>query len=314
MTYAAVGISAGIGAGSSFLSNKQSAKASKKAAREAFDRGLLSYRPVDEALQGSFLPGVQELVDQGTGGIYQDTRLAGEDQYIGAGQDQLLRAGQQFENRGDSLYDSLQGFINYDPNSPQNAARQRLLGNQITQQFTQGIQPGIEDLGTSSGQFGGNQQNIALGAASQGLANAVGASQLGMMEGDRERAMRALGMAPQIANMGLVQGNLTEGIGNRRTMRDQLELEDEIQQFNAPRNADLQVLQEQQGLLAPFHSTSGAPAAQPVNYSNPLTSGLGAGLTMYDLLSRYNQPGGAINTSAGVPADTSNAAMFNQIG
>jgi hypothetical protein len=233
------------------------------------------YAPALEEVNRTLLPKITQFSDLDTTGIFTGSRLGDLNAQETIGQDQLLNAGAQFDARGDQAYQGLQGFLNNDASSVQNQLQRSNLGNRITQQFTQGIQPGIEDLGTASGQFGGNQQNIALGAASQGLANAIGQSELGMLNADRDRQLKAIGMAPGLAQMGLVQGGLTNAVGQQRTLRAQLGLEDEIQDSEGERNAGLRAIQELSGVLNPTVNFGGTASETRSGEEHSVTTGTG---------------------------------------
>jgi hypothetical protein len=266
------------------------------------------FQPAVDNLQNSFFPNVEAYNSSfGNGaGLYGGSVLAGQDQNLTDAQNSQLNLSGRIDGQLRGVNNTLQGFLNPDPNSAQNTLQRNLLGQRITQQFTQGIQPGIEDLGTSSGQFGGNQQNIALGAASQGLANAVGQSELGLMNADQDRAFQAMIASPGLIQSQLLPSQIQGDVGLQRSGRNQQELLDQIQQFESPRRNEFQGLLEQQGLVLP---TLGAQ-----------NSSTGSGSTYQDLVgygkgnTGTSAVGGAISGALGGAATGFTASGGNPIG
>lgn len=236
------------------------------------------WKPAMKEFKQSVLPTVQEwgsLYGQGQD-IYTGTRLAEEDPLVGMGQDEALMLASLFGNQYAGLTDTLEGFLDYDPNSVQNQASRDALSANINAIFNESIRPGIEDRGTFAGQFGGPQSSIAMGAATAPLSRAIADAEVGLMNADRNRAMQALGLAPSIYSQQFLPAEIMQSIGMQRTGREQMELEDEIQMSEAERNALTRSIQEQTGLLMPLanlaQTTSTSTSQSPLS----VAAGLGA--------------------------------------
>jgi len=239
------------------------------------------WNPVMQRLEGSVLPRVDQFNRQfgGGQGIYQGSRLAPEDALVAQSQNQLLQAAGTYADRSTNLNNTIQGFLNYDPNSPQNQAARDALRANVQNQFNTSIRPGIEDMGTFSGQYGGNQQSIALGAATEPLSRAMADAEVNLMNADRDRAMQAAGMAPSAMGTGFTQGAMTGNIGDQRSARAQLGLEDKMQIFEAPRNAKLRSILEMQGLLSPLASLATSGSNTQAGYNNQANNNSGVSST-----------------------------------
>ena len=212
------------------------------------------WQPAMQGIEQNVLPGVNQYAqDYGQGeGLWSGSQLGQEDQWVRQGQNAQMLQGQQFGSQIDNAINSLEGFIDYDPNSVQNMAQREALGNNISAQFNNSIRPGIEDRGTGAGQFGGNQQSLAMGAATQPLGRAIADSESQMMNADKNRGLQATGMLPGMAQQQFVPGAMMEQFGNQRTQRGQLDQMDMIQQYEAERNNRLRSQAELQGLYTPL--------------------------------------------------------------
>lgn len=227
------------------------------------------WKPALDQIKSDVLPGIADYSKQygGGEGIYQGSVLADQNPLIGQGQENLLATAGKMGGQLDNVMGTLEGFLNYDPNSYQNQAQRDALGSNISALFNQSIRPGIEDRGTGVGQFGGNQQSLALGAATQPLSRAIADSEVSMMNADKNRAFEAMGAAPGLISSQLMPGQIQSDIGSQRTQRSQQELADQIQQMEAPRRAQLQSLLEQSGLLTQLSgmgSSTSTPGASPL--------------------------------------------------
>ena len=212
------------------------------------------WEPVMNAIEQDVLPGISEYNAKfGEGqGLWADSQLADQNALIGKAQDKQLDLATLLEGQFGNLTNTLEGFLDYDPNSTQNVASRDALNANVQAAFNESIRPGIEDRFTFSGQFGGPQQNNAIGAATAPLSRALASGEVDLMQGDRNRAMQAMGMAPSMYATQLIPSQIMGNIGEQRTDRSQLELADEIQQFEAPRRNQLQSLLEASGLLSPL--------------------------------------------------------------
>lgn len=249
------------------------------------------WKPAMRDVKDDLLPRVSDFnANYGSGeGLYEGSRLADQNEWVTSGQRRLGNAAVQYGEDIDNLSGSIQGFIDYDPNSPQNVARRDAMSANVNNAFNQTIQPGIQDQFTMSGQYGGYQQQNALGAATEPLSRALADSEVQMMEGDRDRALQAAGMAPGIYSQSFVPGQVIGGIGQERTNRAQADLQDYIQQSEAGRNNKYRSISEVGGLLTPLvgleQNTQGV---QEGGSGNPLQSIMGIasmGLGAYGALS-----------------------------
>jgi hypothetical protein len=216
------------------------------------------WKPALDGVENNYLPRAQNYSDNyGDGqGLYSGSILADQDPNIRRGQEMALRGGDVAGGLSDTANRAWQGFIDYDPNSVQNQASRDALRANASAQFNEVIRPGVEDLGTSSGQFGGNQQNLALGAATAPLSRAIADNEYGLMDADRERAMRAIGMTGEMQNNSLFSSQIVGDVGQQRQRRGQQERLDEIQQYEAPRRNSYQSALEVGGLYSPFVGAS----------------------------------------------------------
>ena len=271
-----------------------------------------------QALQGS-----QNIYDQGTGGIFQGSQLAGQNQLVGQGQNQQLDYANQLAGTTNQNNQALSGLVGNDAQAlinqagPQLDLTSNLQGDPMFQkqieaalanantQFGRGSQ-GIFQQGTGAGQFGssevgeslglfggevnrnlqnsivqaglGNQQNTLAG---QQLALQQQGMNVNALQQGQQTALQALGLAPQQAQLGLLPSQIQQDIGNQRTQRSQQELQNDIQQFNAPRQAQMQNQAEFQNFLAsnPLMGESTSTNTQ-VTEGNALQSALGAAATI----------------------------------
>ena len=258
------------------------------------------WKPAMKEFKNSVLPSVQEWNDlYGSGqGIYTGSTLAAEDPLFTQGQEAALAAAGNYTDQYSSLLETLEGFLNYDPNSAANVAARDALNQNVNAAFNYSIRPGIENRGTFSGQFGGPQQNIALGAATEPLSRALADSEVGLMNADRNRALQAMSMAPSLYAGQFLPSDLMQQIGAQRTFRDQAELEDYIQMYEAERNAGKQGIAESTSMLLPLAglatTTSTDTSQSPLSIAAGLgATYLGAGGTVPDMGSLFGSGGGS---------------------
>jgi hypothetical protein len=211
-----------------------------------------------DQINNSLIPGIEDYSENyGNGeGLYSGSILADQDPLIRQAQGQALGQRDTVSGLSDSANTAFQGFLDYDPNSATNQMARDAFGAEVRSQFDETIRPGIEDIGTSSGQFGGNQQNLALGSASAPLSRAIASNEARLAEGDRGRAFDALRLTGQMQDNSLLSSQITGDVGQQRTVRGQQELTDDIQMGEAERRNQLQSLLEQSGLLGPLANSS----------------------------------------------------------
>lgn len=259
------------------------------------------FRPATRAVRNTLLPGIQTFADDfGAGqGLYGGSVVADEDDNVTAGRQVMLSQLPGLQEMFGGAAASLEGFIDPNPENFLNTARREALGNNISAIFNQSIRPGIEDRGTFSGQFGGPQQAIALGAATEPLSRAIADAEVNLMTGDANRALQAIGMAPSIFASTLMPGQFQADIGRDITARDQLELEDYIQQFEAERRNRLRGLSDVSGLLTPL---TGLSTTQSAPGANPLQGALGGALAGSQIGSAIPGLGTALGAGLGALA------------
>jgi len=193
------------------------------------------------------------IYNQGTAGIYQGTRLADENSLIKESQDQLLRQyaeGGDLNNLISQGQSQFQNYLNAGDleNNPMFQRQLEGILDQANVSFQRGAVPLMQQA-SAAGQFGGSEGQEGLGLlggeinrnTQQALTNAaLGQQQLGF---------KAQTLLPQQLQMGMMGANVMEDIGRQRTARGQAELLDEIQMYEAGRNAQLQNLQDYYAFL-----------------------------------------------------------------
>ena len=227
------------------------------------------WKPALDSIKENVLPGINDFASEyaGGNGLWEGGALNPLDPLVTQAQNSQLDMIPGLEQAFGGVTDTLQGFLDYDPNSAQNVARRGALTDNVTTMFNESIRPGIEDRGTFSGQFGTPQGEIALGRATDGLSRSLSDAEVSIMEGDRNRAFQAMGMAPSILSSTLMPSQIMGDIGTQRTQRGQQELLDEIFQYEQPRNNELRHLAETSGLLSPLtglSTTVSAPGGSPL--------------------------------------------------
>lgn len=238
---------AAIGAGASLLGGGQDGP------------DLQPWKPIGQNLKKNFFPGTQDYYDQyGQGeGLWSGSELGGLDSNVTRAQNQMLGLAPQMQQQLAGLSGTLEGFLDYDPNSATNQAQREAFQAQAMNNFNTNLRPAVEDRATFSGQFGGPQSALALGRAGGDTMRDINSFEAQMMEADKARAMQAMGLAPGIINAQLLPSQMIGQVGEQRTARNQLEQLDEIQQYEAPRNNQLQSLMEYQNFMAPFSGLGG---------------------------------------------------------
>jgi hypothetical protein len=255
------------------------------------------FKPVMNRIKSDLLPAGDAFFNEfGAGqGLFEGSRLAPEDELVRAGQDRALGLVPGMADQFTGLQDVLGGFL-AGPESA-GAGQLREAARQEAQRgFNRAIGSTVQGQVGGSGQGGSRQAALALGAASSPFSTGLIGLEGQLRNAQMNNQMRALGMAPGIIGSQLLPGQIEEGVGQQRSAREQLELQDQIQEFEAPRANQLRGLLEQQGFLTPMagleQTTSidsggggllgalkgglGAAAeAHGLGMSNPWTAGLG---------------------------------------
>jgi len=197
--------------------------------------------------------GAQSLYGQGTEGIYQGSLLAPQDQLIQDAQNAqlgLVEQGGDIYNTIQQQQDAFRGLLNAgNINDPLVQRQIEQLGQLVGDQFNRNIMPGINQGATAAGQYGSSRQGVAQGIAAGDAANAISRGATAALLGGQQLALGAQGMAPQSIGLGFLPAFTQQDIGNQRTQLSQQQLMDQVQQFNAGRNAELQNLSEFTNLL-----------------------------------------------------------------
>ncbi|MDC1406060.1 hypothetical protein N8314_00735 [Akkermansiaceae bacterium] len=197
--------------------------------------------------------GANTLYNQGTAGIYQGTRLADQDANIMQAQEEQLRlAGQDgsLRNMVNQQQQAFSGLLG--AGDINNALTQRQIGDladTVGENFNRVIMPSINQGATGAGQFGSSRQGVAQGIAAGDAANAISRGATQALLGGQNIAMQAQGNAANSIGLGLLPSQIQQDVGQQRTNLSQNQLNDNIQQFNAPRQAELQNLQQFNQLL-----------------------------------------------------------------
>ena len=264
MTWGAVG-GAAISVGGSMLSGSKDSP------------DLQPWARVGEGMKRNYFPRVNEFADQyGADSLYTGTGLADQHHAVPVAQRQQLDLTGRWNEQIRGAADSIEGFIDYDPNSPVNQARRNAFSDQAMTNFNRNVRPAIEDRSTFSGQFGGPQSALAVGAAAGDTMQDINMFEANMMEADRQRALQATGMAPSLFAAQQQPLMNKEAIGNRITDRRQQELTDQIMQHNQPyMNAQQNIMD----IAAMYNPFSGLGYQGTVGGSDPAQAAV-AGATL----------------------------------
>ena len=197
--------------------------------------------------------GAQSLYSQGTSGIYQGGRLAEQDALIRQSQEEQLQLsgqGGDLRNMVGQQQNAYSGLLG--AGDINNSLTQRQIGDladTVGENFNRVIMPSINQGATGAGQFGSSRQGVAQGIAAGDAANAISRGATQALLGGQQTALQAQSLAPSSIGLGLLPSQVQQDVGNQRTDLAQNELNDDIQQFNAPRQAELQNLQQFNQLL-----------------------------------------------------------------
>ena len=253
-----------------------------------------------QELQGA----ASDFFNQGTSGIYQGTRLAEYNPLIEQGEQQGLDywsqggAGQQMTNNAMQSYNQLLGAGDYD--NPFLREQIESLTGQATGDFLRNVAPRLDQGATAAGQFGSSRAGVAEGIAMGDTQQAISQGTINALLGGQQLALQANGMLPQMQMAGNAGADYMSRIGGQRTLRDQARLEDEIQMFEAPRNAELMNMQQYAGLMNSNPLMNEQTQIQTAPESDPWAQALGLGLTGASMFAT----GGALNpaTMGGIGA------------
>ena len=247
---------------------------------------------LSEELRGSSvnaLTSAENLYNQGTSGIYQGSQLADENALIGQAQQGLMN---QYGADG-----ALSGLVNTGTGQLQNMLMSGdLENNSVFQQQMadilgeSGVQFGRQAVplmqrASAAGQYGGSEGMEGLGLLGGEIDRNTQQALTKAALGQQQIALQAQGLIPAALQAGERGYDVMGQIGGQRAFRSQQELQDQINQFNAPRNAEMQNLQQFYSFLGSnpltAESNSSGTETQTVkNASDPFGAVLGAGLAI----------------------------------
>lgn len=234
------------------------------------------------------LEGAENLYNLGTEGIYQGTQLTAENPLIAAGQEMLLNQYSDGPLAGllDTGQQQLQNYLTAGDlnNNPVFQMQMEDILNQASTAFERGSVP-LFQKGTAAGQYGGSETGEGLGLLGGEIDRNTQQALVKSALGQQQIGLEAQRLLPMALQLGEREGMLMSDIGNQRTIRSQQELMDQINMFNAPRDANLRNLSEFYSFLgsSPLLGEStmtGTQTATTETSANPFTSLLGAGLAV----------------------------------
>ena len=196
------------------------------------------------------LGGSRELFQQGTGGIFQGGRLAEQDPLTLQAQQAALEAGRGLQPAIAQQQEAFRGLLGAgNINDPLIQRQLADLADVVGEQFGRTVLPQIGQGGTQAGQFGSSRQGIAEGLAAGEAARAISRGATQALLGGQQVGLQAQQLAPQAFGTAFLPSDVVSQVGAQRGTRAQQELLDQIQQFEAPRRAQLESLQQFASLL-----------------------------------------------------------------
>ena len=204
----------------------------------------------DELREGSLLGlgGATNLFNQGTEGIYQGTRLAEEDPLLRQAQESLLAQYGQGGSLSDLISSSQANFQNYLnagdlENNPLFQRQMESILDQANVSLERGAVP-LMQRASAAGQYGGSEGQEGLGLLGGEINRNTQQAIIEAGLGQQKLGLQAQGLMPMMLQTGERGSNIMGRIGEQRGQRAQDVLIDEIQQFDAGRNAELTNLQQ----------------------------------------------------------------------
>ena len=257
------------------------------------------------------LEGAENLYNQGTEGIYQGSRLAEEDPLLRQAQENLLAQygeGGSLSNLVNTAQANFGNYLNAGDleNNPLFQRQMEDILGQANVSLQRGAVPLMQQA-SAAGQYGGSEGQEGLGLLGGEVSRNTQQALTQAALDQQNLGLRAQGLLPMMLQTGEQGANIMGRIGEQRGDRAQAGLFDEIQEFEAGRNAEL-------SNLAQFYQFLGsnplvAEANQKVTErtsSDPFGDLIGAGLAIGGM----TIPGGgtlggkAINSMFGSPATT----------
>jgi hypothetical protein len=235
------------------------------------------------------LEGAENLYNAGTEGIYQGTQLADEDPLISEAQQGLL-----------DLYSPTGGLTDL-VNTQQGQLQNMLMSGDLENNsiFQQQMADILEESGvqfgrqavplmqraSAAGQYGGSEGMEGLGLLGGEIDRNTQQALTKAALGQQQIALQAQGLLPMALQVGERGFDVMGQIGGQRGTRAQQELMDQINQFNAPRDATLKNLSDFYAFLGanPLGKESnmtGTETQTTENAGDPFGAILGAGLAI----------------------------------
>jgi hypothetical protein len=234
------------------------------------------------------LEGAENLYNLGTEGIYQGTQLAAENPLIAAGQQMLLNQYSDGPLAGliNTGQQQLQNYLTAGDlnNNPVFQMQMKDILNQASTSLERGSIP-LFQKASAVGQYGGSEGQEGLGLLAGEIDRNTQSALVESALGQQKLGLDAQRLLPMALQLGEREGMLMSDIGNQRTIRSQQELMDQINMFNAPRDAIRTNLSDFYSFLgsSPLLGEStmtGTETQTTENASDPFGALLGAGLAI----------------------------------
>tara|TARA_R100000951_G_scaffold80693_3_gene68505 strand:- start:8021 stop:8851 length:831 start_codon:yes stop_codon:yes gene_type:complete len=231
------------------------------------------------------LEGAENLYNQGTEGIYQGTRLAEEDPLLRQAQESLLAQYGQGGSLSDLISSSQANFQNYLnagdlENNPLFQRQMEDILGQANISLQRGAVPLMQQA-SAAGQYGGSEGQEGLGLLGGEVSRNTQQALTRAALNQQQLGLQAQGLMPMMLQTGERGSNIMGRIGEQRGQRAQANLLDEIQQFDAGRNAELTNLQQFYQFLGsnPLMAEANQTSTQSTS-SDPFGDLLGIGLAI----------------------------------
>lgn len=194
------------------------------------------------------LEGAENLYNQGTAGIYQGSRLAEEDPLLRQAQESLLTQYGEGGNLSNLIGSSQANFQNYLnagdlENNPLFQRQMEDILGQANVSLQRGAVP-LMQKASAAGQYGGSEGQEGLGLLGGEVSRNTQQALTQAALRQQQMGLDAQRLMPMMLQAGEQGANIMGRIGEQRGQRAQSTLFDEIQEFDAGRNAELANLQQ----------------------------------------------------------------------
>lgn len=189
------------------------------------------------------LEGAENLYNQGTEGIYQGSRLAEEDPLLRQAQENLLAQygeGGSLSNLVNTAQANFGNYLNAGDleNNPLFQRQMEDILGQANISLQRGAVPLMQQA-SAAGQYGGSEGQEGLGLLGGEVSRNTQQALTQAALDQQNLGLRAQGLLPMMLQTGEQGANIMGRIGEQRGQRAQATLFDEIQEFEAGRNAEL---------------------------------------------------------------------------